>query len=117
VKEILTDAIGYWEPRRLLYNAALVAVVVTVFLSNLPASKGRLSFELFQVLFLQAVLANVAYCAAYVVDVVAQLSAFQSTWRRFRWMLLAIGLVFAVIITRFFALAAFARTSSPFMSP
>jgi hypothetical protein len=47
------------------------------------------------VLFVLAVLANVAYCAAYIVDVVAQISAFRSTWLRIRWMLLGLGVLFA----------------------
>jgi hypothetical protein len=48
-------------------------------------------------------LANVAYCAAYVVDIAVQLSAFHASWKSYRWVLFAIGVVFASIIARFIA--------------
>jgi hypothetical protein len=93
----------YWEPRRVLFNVVLAVVTGTVYLANLPHSVETLTFDTAQVLFLLAVLANVAYCAAYPVDVLAQLSAFRAPWLRLRWVLLAIGLVFAAILANFFS--------------
>jgi hypothetical protein len=107
LRELLTNAIRYWEPRRLLYNAVLSAIVITYFVVGLPASRHVLSVDLFLGLFLLAVLANVAYCAAYIVDVFAQSSGIQEQWQKCRWMLLAIGTTFAGIITRAFALGMF----------
>jgi hypothetical protein len=63
-REALSSSIRYWEPRRILYNAALLVVVCTVYFLNLPTSRQDLSFGLLQGLFVLAVLANVAYCAA-----------------------------------------------------
>jgi hypothetical protein len=100
---ILTDAIRYWELRRVVYNAILVGIVVAVFMLQWPASRSALSIDLVQGLFILAILANVAYCAAYVVDIVAQYSAFSAIWKRYRWLLFAIGVVFAGIIARFIA--------------
>jgi hypothetical protein len=111
VRDVLTDAIRYWELRRIAYNAVLLAIVVVVFLLHWPASRAALSANLAQTLFILAVLANVAYCAAYVVDVVAQYSGFQSTWRRHRWFLLLVGLISASIITRFFAEGMFSNAA------
>jgi len=54
-----------------------------------------------------AVLANVAYCAAYVVDVFVQMSGFREQWRAYRWMLFFIGMSFAAILARFWALGMF----------
>ena len=99
----MTDAIRYWEPRRIPYNAVLALIVIAVFVLNLPRSLDRVTVELAEILFVLAVLANVAYCSAYVVDVAAQSSAFRATWRRYRWALFAVGLLFASILTRFFA--------------
>jgi hypothetical protein len=62
-------------------------------------------------LFVLAVLANVAYCAAYAVDVVAQISAFRGTWLRMRWMLLVVGVLFAGVLARFFSGGLFANLS------
>jgi hypothetical protein len=78
LRESLTDAIHYWEPLRLAYNA---------------------------------VLANVAYCAAYFADIFAQWSGYRETWRKNRWILFAIGLLFAGVLTRFWAMAMFSFTS------
>ena len=105
-REIVTDAIGYWEPRRLVYNAALVVVVAVYFCAGWPASRDVLTLDGFLGLAVLAVLANVCYCAAYIVDLFAQLSGFRVLWLRWRWSLLALGIGFAAIITRFFALAA-----------
>jgi hypothetical protein len=102
-KQALSDALRYWEPRRILYNVALGLVVVVVFLANLPASRSSLSFDLLQGLFILAVLANVAYCAAHIVDIVLQISAYRTTWLRVRWILLAIGVAFAAVLANFFS--------------
>ena len=110
IRDVLTDAIRYWEPRRIAYNAVLAIVVVAVAALQWPGSRATLSAQLAQQIFLLAVLANEAYCAAYVVDVAAQSSAFRATWQRHRWVLFAIGLAFSGIITRFIATGMFGRT-------
>ncbi|MGO9591147.1 MAG: hypothetical protein ACLP3K_14015 [Candidatus Acidiferrales bacterium] len=102
-----TDAIRYWEPLRLVYNLALAIVVLSYFWIGYPASKSVLSLNLALIIFLLAVLANVAYCAAYVVDVFAQASGYRELWRRYRWTLFAIGTLFAGVITRFVAMGIF----------
>ena len=91
MREILTDAIRYRERGRILYNAVLSLIVVSIFSINWPASRDRLTIDLAQVLIVLAVLANAAYCAAYMVDVTVQLSAFHSAWRRHRWALFVFG--------------------------
>jgi hypothetical protein len=111
IHELLTDAIRYWELRRIAYNIILVSIVLVVFVLQLPDSRSALSADLAQSLFILAVLANVAYCAAYVVDVVAQYSAFRATWKRYRWSLFAIGVVFAGIIARFIAAGMFSHAA------
>ena len=103
MSEILTDAIRYWELRRIAYNAVLAVVVVTLFLAGWPASLGHITVNSAELIFVLAVLANVAYCAAYVVDVAAQSSAYRATWKRYRWVLFVIGVLFASILARFFA--------------
>jgi hypothetical protein len=55
------------------------------------------------------VIANIAYCAAYIVDIFAQASGFREPWRRYRKILFVIGTLFATIITRFVAMGMFSR--------
>ena len=59
------------------------------------------------VLFVLAVLANVAYCAAYLGDVFVQISGFREGWLRWRWLLFVVGTAFAAAITRFFSIGFF----------
>jgi hypothetical protein len=103
----ITEAIRYWEPRRIAYNAVLVAVVLFYFVNEYPASKRALGFDEILVLFLLAVLANVAYCAAYIPDLFAQSSGLSDKWRKHRWIVFAVGVTFAAVITRFFAMGMF----------
>ena len=109
-RESISDAIRYWELRRIAYNAVLAVVVLICFALHYPVAKAHLTIDMALVIFVLAVIANVAYCAAYVPDVIAQLSGYRETWRRFRWILFVIGVFFAGIITRFWANALF---SSP----
>jgi len=111
-REAMTDAIRYWEPRRLIYNAVLAAIVLACFWIGYPKSKEILTINQLLLVFLLAVLANVAYCAAYLPDVFAQLSGFREPWRKYRWVVLVIGLLFAGVIARFWALAMFSAYNS-----
>ena len=102
-REALSHAIHYWEPRRILFNAILLIEVAAIFALNLPGSRAGFNVDLFLLLFVLAVLANVAYCAAYLVDVVAQLSTFRGTWLRYRWALFLVGATFAGALTYLFS--------------
>jgi hypothetical protein len=111
-RDALSDAIRYWEPRRILYNTVLLLVVAVTYWANLPASRASLNADSSpQVLFVLAVLANVAYCAAYAADVVAQISAYRDKWLRVRWMLLVIGVLFAGVLAHFFSGGLFAHST------
>jgi hypothetical protein len=107
LRESATDAIRFWEPRRLIYNAVLAAIVLMYFATNYPASKAQRTPDSAQGIFILAVLANVAYCAAYLPDIFAQISGYRELWQKYRWILFVIGVLFAGIITRFFAMGMF----------
>ncbi len=102
-REYFTDAIRFWEPRRLLYNLALAIVVGAYFVAGFPGSKSVLSIDFGLGLFLLAVAANVAYCAAYPADIFVQASGFRDTWKRARWGLFALDTFFAAFSNRFLA--------------
>ena len=99
----LSEAVRYWEPRRILYNCVLLVVAAAVYYAHLPKSRFDLTFDSLQGLFVLAVLADVAYCAAYVADVAAQLTTFRPIWLRFRWALLLVGFAFASILANLFS--------------
>lgn len=101
-RELVTDAIRYWEPRRVVYNAVL-AVVVLLCYALAPVPRKPIDPDTILFVVLLAVLANVAYCAAYVVDVFLQSSAFRERRQRVRLAVFLIGLIFASILTQFWA--------------
>jgi len=109
VREAVSDAIRYWEPRRIVYNVVMALIVLAYFAASWPGSRNAASFDGVLFLFVLAILANVSYCAAYLGDVFVQISGFREVWRRWRWILFVIGTMFAAIITRWFALGFFAR--------
>ena len=112
LRDYVTEAIRYWEPRRLIYNALLFVVVgLTLWLQH-PALRNTVTIDSILWLFLLAVLANVAYCAAYPVDIFVQASAFRDQWQRFRWLLFALGVGFAAVLARYFSMGLFAAVSA-----
>ena len=102
------NALRYWESRRPVYNAVLAAVVVVHFLLAWPASRATLSIDALLGLFILAVLANVAYCAVYAIDLFVQFSGLDAPWQRGRRVLLVIGTSFAATLAHFFAKGFFA---------
>src|SRR5215472_12840060 len=74
LREKLSDAIRFWEIRRIFYNLWLTAIVLIYFFIYWPGSKSFVQLDALSSLFILAVLANVAYCAAYPVDVFVQMS-------------------------------------------
>jgi hypothetical protein len=113
IREVLTDALRFWEWRRLFYNLLLAAVVLLEFARLLPLSKYAVQFDAMLWMFLLAVLANVAYCAAYLVELLVQFSEFRETWRRYRFAVWLTGTVFAAVITHFFAAGIFGAGGIP----
>jgi hypothetical protein len=103
----VTAAIRYWEPRRLIYNFVLAAIVLIYFALGYGTFRSKISLDLVLWLFLLAVLANVAYCAAYPVDIFVSASGFREEWLKYRWVIFVIGLLFAAVITRFFVVGIF----------
>jgi hypothetical protein len=108
-REIASEAIRFWERMRLVYCGILALVVMAYFMKYWPASLERLDAEFLMTLFLLAVLANVLYSLAYLPDVFVQMSEFRPAWRRLRWILFAVGMIFAAIVTRFVVMDAFGR--------
>ena len=97
-RDALSDAIRYWELRRVVYNLALAAVVVALAAAFWARIESRVSFELLLALVVLAVLANLCYCAAYFVDLPMQLSSHAGIWKRWRWLLWIAGVLFGMAL-------------------
>jgi hypothetical protein len=105
--EMATNAIRFWEPMRIVYNLVLAGVVVGHTALYWQAWRELLSVDLVLWLFMLAVMANLCYCAAYIVDLFVQFSDFRALWRWLRWGLFLIGTSFAAVLTRFFVTGQF----------
>ena len=99
----LATGLRWWEPRRLVYNGALALVVLGHLVLAWPASREKITLDVVLGLFAMAVLANVAYCAAYLADLFVQFSGLDTAWRWGRVVLLIVGTAFAATLTHFFA--------------
>lgn len=105
--EMATNAIRFWEPMRVVYNLVLAGVVVGHTALYWQAWRELLSVDLVLWLFMLAVMANLCYCAAYIVDLFVQFSDFRAWWRWLRWGLFLLGTSFAAVLTRFFVTGQF----------
>jgi hypothetical protein len=69
-----------------------VAAVVAVFSGRIPGFEANLDPGLHSRFVSLAVVANVAYGAAYLVDIFAHMSGLRELWRSPRWILSGVGL-------------------------
>ncbi|MFY9688530.1 MAG: hypothetical protein WA369_15045 [Candidatus Acidiferrales bacterium] len=98
---IVNDAARFWEPRRLIYNAVLAAATVSWLLATWPHFRPALKMSSFVLLTILAMLANICYSAAYLLDVPLQLSSLGAIWKRRRWILWLAGTAFAVALANY----------------
>jgi hypothetical protein len=99
----VAEALRYWEPRRLFYNLILLAVVIAHIIAKWSNVQRLLTFDLFLMLFLLAVLANICYCVVYAVDLFIRFSGLQAAWEKGRIVVLLVGTAFAAVIAHFFS--------------
>ncbi|GAC1663232.1 MAG: hypothetical protein PVS2B2_21700 [Candidatus Acidiferrum sp.] len=101
IRGLFADAIRFWEPRRLVYNFVLTAIVVIWVAATWPHFRTGLTLSTLPPLGILALLANVCYCAAYLVDIPLQQSSFDSLWKRRRWILWLLGTLFAILLANY----------------
>ena len=101
LRALLDDALRYWEPRRILYNLGLAGVVLAWVALTWPHFRPALTLQALALLFVLAVLANVCYCAAYLVDLPLQYSSFRASWRRRRFVLWLAGMLLAAVLASY----------------
>jgi len=91
----LADAIAFWELGRLGYNGVLAALL---FAFVLATDSWIAVGQSFGVVVILGAVANVLYCAAYPIDLIAQATPARATWLRWRWLAWAIGTAFAALL-------------------
>jgi hypothetical protein len=101
LRQLAGDALRYWEPRRIAYNSILTAVVLGWVGLTWPHFRSALTLYSFLRVSVLALIANVCYCAAYLVDIPALDSSFTNQWRRWRPALWVAGTLFAILLTNY----------------
>ena len=98
----LAEAARFWEPRRLVYNLLLAAVVVIWLVASWPHFRPAVRLQGLLFLIVMALLANLCYCAAYLVDLPLQLSTQSALWsRRWRWGIWVLGTLLAILFENY----------------
>jgi hypothetical protein len=101
LRGFFADAIRFWEPRRLLYNFALTTVTLAWLVAIWPHFRPALKLSSLLPLAILALLANVCYCAAYLVDIPLQHSSLSTVWRHRRWVLWLLGTLCALLLASY----------------
>ena len=98
---LMSDAVRYWEVRRVIYNALLAAVCAAWVVATWPHFRPAFARWAVPPMAFLALVANVCYSAAYLVDIPMQQSSFGTVWRNRRWGLWVAGTVFAIVLANY----------------
>ena len=100
-RDLLLSSARFWETRRIAYNIILFAVCVIWVVGSWPHFRPALRLiNLFRMAVL-AVIANVCYSAAYIVDIPLLSSNVRSSWRPCRWVLWVVGMLLALLLENY----------------
>ena len=104
----LAEAARFWEPRRVIYNLILTAVAVFWVVKTWPHFRPAMRLDALLKLTVLALLANLCYSAAYVVDIAIQQSGLGAgggaARSRARWGLWAAGTLLAMFVESYWIL-------------
>jgi len=96
-----SNALGFWERGRILYNAVLIVVVLLWVVLTWPHFRPAMTLGSLEVMVFLVLLANVCYCAAYLVEFFMQALLPEASWRRFRQTLWVLGMLFALLLANY----------------
>ena len=95
------DAVRYWERRRPVYNLFLAAVAVGWVALTWPHFRVAMTLQSLGQVAILALLANLCYCAAYLVDLPFAWSLSDTASRWLRSALWVAGTVFAILFENY----------------
>ena len=101
LRDVLDDAIRFWERGRVVYNLALTGLVITWVVVTWPHFRPAFTLPSLLRLLVLAAIANVCYTTAYLIDIPIQHSSFRVVWRRRRWVLWVLGTLLALLIAQY----------------
>ena len=100
IRQDFVRAAHFWEPLRIGYNLVLVGVVVAWVIATWPHFRPAIRLMTLVPMAFLALMANVCYSAAYLVDVPLQHVA-RKFLGRWRWMVWTAGTLFAILLANY----------------
>ena len=100
-KEDLSEAMRFWEWRRIPYNIVLLVVVVAWFAGTWPHFREAIKLINLLRFVVLGLLANVCYSAAYLVDLPLKFFTGNAATRGWRWGLWSAGMLVAFVIANY----------------
>jgi hypothetical protein len=97
----MSEALRYWEARRLVYNALLVLVVVAWCTLTWPHFQPAMHWGALVPLAVLALGANLCYSAVYLVELSMRAAPGVERWRRLRWLLFTVGTLLALLLANY----------------
>lgn len=97
----LKDAARFWEPQRLWYNGVLLLIVVLWVVFTWPHFRPAMNLADLGKMTVLALLANLCYCAGYVMEGFLQPLTPQAHWRRLRWVVWVTGMLLAILLSNY----------------
>jgi len=94
-------AARFWERGRILYNAILITIALLWFVLTWPHFRPAMTLSALVALAVLALLANLCYGAAYIVDLAAQPLVPAQSRRRFRQILWVMGTLLAILLENY----------------
>ena len=91
----------FWEPRRLVYNAILAAIVLLWLILTWPHFQSALTLSSLGKFAVLALLANLCYCVAYAADFFMQAALPIALHRRLRWTTWLLGMLLALVVENY----------------
>jgi hypothetical protein len=101
IRGLITDAIRFWEPCRVVYNLVLLVVTMAWLIITWPHFRPMVTLHSLLLLTILALLANAFYCAAYLADFAMQSLSMGAALRRQRWVLWLAGTLFAILLANY----------------
>ncbi len=98
------DAVRWWEQRRIGYNAVLTALFVALTIRTWPRLRPELGPDKIVPLFVLALLANLCYSTAYLLDPLLSASPNARTRHRVRLAVWVAGMFLAMLIETYWFL-------------
>ena len=103
LRKVMSDALGFWEPRRIAYNMLLLIIAIAFLSSDWRHGEVDADFQLFALLAAYLVLANLLFCAAYLSELLAARLDCRLQWQRWRNVSYYAALVVTIALScRFF---------------